>query len=137
MFFASEALKPNPTVALFMARTVILDLETSSLEADAGIIVGAGLMPEQGRAEYFPVQRTDDEKNVIGKLVKRLQDFDIVVTWNGRFFDIPFLTTRLLNHNLDPRLITGKRHIDLNEVVKNRLKLTFTYLDHVLSLIHI
>lgn len=114
-----------------MARSVILDLETSSLEADAGVIVGAGIMSEQGRAEYFPVRRSDEEKSVIGKLVGRLQDFDFVVTWNGRYFDVPFLTTRLLSHGLDPRAITGKRHIDLNEVVKSRLKLTFTYLDHV------
>ena len=113
------------------AKTVILDIETSSLEADAGVVVGAGLISEQGRAEYFPVRRSSEEKNVLVKLVQRLEDFDLVVTWNGRFFDIPFLTTRLLSHNLDPRPVASKRHIDLNEVVKNRLKLTFTYLDHI------
>jgi uncharacterized protein YprB with RNaseH-like and TPR domain len=112
-------------------KAVILDIETSSLEADAGVVVGAGLMPEKGQAEYFPVRRTGEEKNALLKLVEHLQDFDLVVTWNGRFFDIPFLTTRLLSHNLDPRPIATMRHVDLNEVVKNRLKLTFTYLDHV------
>lgn len=112
-------------------KAVILDIETSSLEADAGVVVGAGLLSDKGRAEYFPVRRTGEEKNVLVKLIRRLQEFDLVVTWNGRYFDIPFLTTRLLSHNLDPRPIVGKRHIDLNEVVKNRLKLTFTYLDHV------
>lgn len=109
----------------------ILDIETSSLEADAGVVVGAGLISEKGQAEYFPVRRTTEEKNVLVKLVERLQAFDVVVTWNGRFFDIPFLTTRLLSHSLDPRPVAMMRHVDLNEVVKNRLKLTFTYLDHV------
>ena len=113
------------------ARAVILDIETSSLEADAGVVVGAGLMGENGRADYFPVRRTDEEKGVLVKLVERLGEFGLVVTWNGRFFDIPFLTTRLLSHGLDPRPIASKRHVDLNEVAKNRLKLTFTYLDHV------
>lgn len=113
------------------SKVVILDIETSSLEADAGVVVGAGLIPEKGQAEYFPVHRTSEEKNALVKLVERLQKFDIVVTWNGRFFDIPFLTTRLLSHNLDPRPVASMRHVDLNEVVKNRLKLTFTYLDHV------
>ncbi len=112
-------------------KLVILDIETSSLEADAGIVVGAGIMSENGRAEYFPVRRTGEEKNVLVKLVQRLNEFEIVTTWNGRFFDIPFLTTRLLAHSLDPRPFIRMRHIDLNEVVKNRLKLTFTYLDHV------
>ncbi len=112
-------------------KAVILDIETSSLEADAGVVVGAGLIPEKGEAEYFQVRRTSEEKNALVKIVERLNDFEVVVTWNGRFFDIPFLTTRLLDHNMDPRPVFDKRHIDLAEVVKNRLRLTFTYLDHV------
>ena len=113
------------------SKVAILDIETTSLEADGGIVVGAGLISEKGQAEYFPVRRTGEEKNVLVKFVKHLRAFDVVVTWNGRFFDIPFLTTRLLNHGLDPRPVAMMRHLDLNEVVKNRLKLTFTYLDHV------
>jgi uncharacterized protein YprB with RNaseH-like and TPR domain len=54
-----------------------------------------------------------------------------MVTWNGRGFDIPFLTTRLMKHGLDPRPFLRKPHIDLADVVKSRLRLTFTYLDHV------
>ncbi len=112
-------------------KVLILDIETSSLEADGGIIVGAGLIPEKGQAEYFQVKRTADEKEVLTKLAKRLEGCDVIVTWNGRSFDIPFLTTRLLKQNMDPRLVAAKRHIDLIEVVKSRLRLTFTYLDHV------
>jgi len=112
-------------------RAVILDIETSSLEADGGIVVGAGLAPEKGRSEYFQVKRSREEGTVLSKLAQRIQSYDVLVTWNGRGFDIPFLTTRFLKHGLDPRPISSKRHIDLNEVVKNRLRLTFTYLDHV------
>src|SRR5213593_775188 len=113
------------------SKAVILDIETSSLEADAGVMLGAGLLPENGRAEYFGVKRTRDEKDALAKVVSRLTPFDVIVTWNGGSFDIPYLTTRLLSHGLDPRTVIGKRHIDLNEVVKRRLRLTFTYLDHV------
>ncbi len=112
-------------------KVAILDIETSSLEADAGIVVGAGLTSENGAAEYFQARHTAEEKSTLVRLTKRLQGYDIIVTWNGRSFDIPFLTTRLLKHNMDPRLVAGKRHIDLNEVVKSRMRLTFTYLDHV------
>ncbi len=112
-------------------KVAILDIETSSLEADGGILVGAGLMPERGRGEYFQVKRTTGEKEALVKLARRLESCDVVVTWNGRSFDIPFLTTRLLKNNLDPRPVASKRHIDLNEVVRSRLRLTFTYLDHV------
>jgi uncharacterized protein YprB with RNaseH-like and TPR domain len=76
-------------------------------------------------------KRTSEEKSLLLKLVKRLESYDVMVTWNGRSFDIPFLTTRLMKHGLDPRSVLRKSHIDLADVVKGRLRLTFTYLDHV------
>ena len=114
-----------------MPKVVILDIETSSLEADAGIMVGAGLMPESGPGEYVGVRRTAEEKTILSRLMSRLSSYEVIVTWNGRGFDLPYLTTRLLSHGLDPRPLTGKRHVDLNEIVRSRLRLTFTYLDHV------
>jgi len=112
-------------------RITILDLETSSLEADAGIIVGAGLITETGKSEYLQARKTSEERPLLAKLVQRLDSFDVIVTWSGRGFDIPFLTSRLLKHRMDPRPVLRKMHLDLNEVVKSRLRLTFTYLDHV------
>jgi len=112
-------------------RIVILDIETSSLEADAGIVVGAGLLPETGKSEYFEAKRTDQEKGLLVNLLKRLEGYDVIVTWSGRGFDTPFLTTRFLKHGLDPVPLFSKIHLDLNEVVRSRLRLTFTYLDHV------
>src|SRR5713226_3427813 len=112
-------------------RIAILDIETSSLEADAGIVVGAGLLLETSKSEYFEAKRTDQEKGLLVKLLKRLEVCDVVVTWSGRGFDIPFLTTRLLKHGLNPLPLLAKTQLDLNEVVRSRLRLTFTYLDHV------
>lgn len=128
----AEGLSPaSERVEIMPARAVILDIETTSLEADGGIVVGVGLAPEKGKSEYLQVKRSRDEAAVLSRLTQRLQSYDVLVTWNGRGFDIPFLTTRLLKNGLDPRPISSKRHIDLNEVVKSQLRLTFTYLDHV------
>src|SRR5436309_14238438 len=113
------------------AKIVILDIETTSLEGDAGVLVGVGLMSDAGRGEYLEARRTNEEKALLSKLSKRLESFDVLVTWNGRSFDIPFLTTRLMLHRLDPRSILRQSHIHLADVVKSRLRLTFTYLDHV------
>ena len=112
-------------------RISFLDLETSSLEADAGIVVGVGLMNETGKSEYLEAKGTADEKALLTKLLKRLESIDVIVTWSGRGFDIPYLTTRMLKHSMDPRPVLSKLHLDLNEVVRSRLRLTFTYLDHV------
>jgi uncharacterized protein len=112
-------------------KIVILDIETTSLEGDSGTLVSVGLMSDVGRSDYLEAKRTSYEKALLLKLVKRLENYDVMVTWNGRSFDVPFLTTRLMKHGLDPRPILRKSHIDLADVVKSRLRLTFTYLDHV------
>src|SRR5207245_3845973 len=109
-------------------RIVILDIETSSLEADAGIVVGAGLLPEAGKSEYLDAKRTDQEKGLLVKLLNRLEAYDVIVTWSGRGFDTPFLTTRLLKHGLDPLPLLSKMHLYLIEVVRYRLSITLSYL---------
>jgi uncharacterized protein len=113
------------------AKIAILDIESTSLEGDAGVLIGAGLISDAGRSEYLEARKTSEERSLLLKLGKRLESFDVIVTWNGRSFDLPFLTTRLMKHELDPRPILRKSHIDLADVVKSRLRLTFTYLDHV------
>src|SRR5712691_11225490 len=113
------------------AKVVILDIETTSLEADAGVLVGAGLMSDAGRGEYLEARRTSDEKSLLSKLSNRLESYDVMVTWNGRGFDIPFLTTRFMKQGLSTRPFLRTSHFDLADVVKSRLRLTFTYLDHV------
>jgi uncharacterized protein len=113
------------------AKIIILDIESTSLEGDAGVLIGAGLISVAGRSEYLEARKTSEERSLLLKLGKRLENFDVLVTWNGRSFDLPFLTTRLMKHGLDPRPILRKSHIDLADIVKSRLRLTFTYLDHV------
>src|SRR5207247_7600886 len=100
-----------------MPRIVFLDLETSSLEADGGIIVGAGVMSEAGESEYFEARRTGQEKPLLSKLLKRLESSEVIVTWSGRGFDIHFLTTRLLKHSMDHRPVLVLMIVDINYVV--------------------
>src|SRR2546425_10777121 len=95
-------------------RIVILDIETSSLEADAGIVLGAGLLPETGKSEYFEAKRTDQEKALLVKLLKRVEAYDATVTWSGRGFDTPFFTTRLLKHGVGPLPIPGQMQPSLD-----------------------
>src|SRR5207245_6537417 len=92
---------------------------------------GAGLLTETEKTEYLESTRTCQEKGLLVKILNRLEAHYVIVTWSGRGFDTPFLTARLLKHGLDPLPLLSKTHLDLNEVVRSRLRLTFTYLDHV------
>jgi hypothetical protein len=55
------------------AKIVILDIETTSLEADAGVLVGVGLMSVAGPREYLEARRTSEEKSLLSKLSKHLE----------------------------------------------------------------
>src|SRR5438093_13520593 len=92
---------------------VILDLETSSLEADAGVVVGAGLITEKSESYYLESRRTGEERDLLVRLAKRLDEYPTIVTWNGRTFDLPFLVMRMLNQGLDSRTILYK-HNDID-----------------------
>jgi len=78
---------------------VYLDIETSSLDADSGMVVAIGYTEGSGPPEIFFVNSFNDEKNVIRKLFEHIKDRSIV-TFNGSRFDIPFLIARGLKYDL-------------------------------------
>ena len=97
-------LHPSPRKALRM-RTVILDIESTSLRADTGFLLCVGLK-EVGRPPRilglrdFPAQDRDDVLTIDSALVKavkhEIETYDYVLGWNSILFDVPFLNDRLL-----------------------------------------
>jgi uncharacterized protein YprB with RNaseH-like and TPR domain len=100
-------------------RVAFLDIESTSLTADSGFIVGIGIM-------------WDDEKwsheFLKGSVI---EGATTIVTWNGLTFDIPMLIARAIIHNIDPTPIILKEHIDLYRYAKKLLKLSEYSLDAV------
>ena len=106
-----------------------LDLETSNLDADYGIIL-CGAIKEDGVAKSH-VFRIDDSPNykaepwndewVCHQISQLTQQFDIIFTWNGARFDVPFLNTRLVKHGLPP--MPRKLHKDLLYTSRYQLRL--------------
>lgn len=77
-------------------KTAILDLETSSLFADTGILLCAVIKqygtkdkPVVIRADQFPEWKTNraNVEPCVSATLKALEDFDIYVAHNGQFFD--------------------------------------------------
>lgn len=87
---------------------IYLDLEMSNLDADFGQVLCGVIKAENGKAKVFrfdeqrkydPVKRPqymDAELVVAIRDEIESHDGDIVVTWNGKKFDLPFLDARLL-----------------------------------------
>jgi len=78
---------------------IFLDIETTSLEADTGIIVAIGLGYENQDNEIFYSNSHEEEENIIKRVFDIIQNNEII-TFNGTRFDIPFLLTRGLKYDL-------------------------------------
>ncbi|MEM2921117.1 MAG: ribonuclease H-like domain-containing protein, partial [Candidatus Bathyarchaeia archaeon] len=78
---------------------VYLDIETTSLEADSGMVISVGYAIGDSEPTVMSVRSYEDEQRVIANLIDRVKNA-VVVTFNGSGFDIPFLISRGLKYGL-------------------------------------
>lgn len=73
----------------------ILDIETTGLDAARNKFV-LGCLYNKGTGELHQVMAASrgEEVQALGEYLKLLADIDMVVTYNGRHFDLPFLYRR-------------------------------------------
>jgi len=107
-----------------------LDIETSSKTANEGMVIAIGVMtgeePEVRFSDSF-----EEEKRILEWLREKLEECDLVVTWFGTGFDIPFLLSRSLLHNVDLTRLTEMPMLDLYEWSRARLLLSSYSLESV------
>jgi hypothetical protein len=81
-------------------RLLYLDTETTGLAGGTGtyaFLVGAGFFERDSFVvtQYF-LRDLDEEPALIAALARLISDFDGIVTYNGRGFDLPLLETRFV-----------------------------------------
>lgn len=81
--------------------------------------------------QVFFVDSPRREKQILGTLLKAVRKCETIVTFNGRSFDIPFLTSRALVLNLPNPNLLPLRQIDLFERCKTLLRFDRLNLDHL------
>jgi len=109
----------------------LTDIESTALDADIGAFIGGGLMELYGRFSWFYSSNPRIGRKVLCRFLNRLSRYDIMVAWNGRLFDVPFLTARVVRHGVPAEALHRIRHLDLAELVKANLRLARTDLHHV------
>jgi uncharacterized protein YprB with RNaseH-like and TPR domain len=107
-----------------ITRAVFLDTETSGLSGGTGTVaflVGIAGWERQGLAVRQYLLRNYDEEPAllwaVGEVLRRFPDGPVLVTYNGRCFDWPLLTTR----RVMARVVDdwpSPRHLDLLPVVR-------------------
>src|SRR5262249_49678530 len=111
------------------------DIETTSLNADFGIVLCAVVKPSVGRPKVFRADRLNskwkthrsNDSAVIGAIVDELSEYDIWIAHNGNRFDVPFLRTRLAKWNLEA--LPSRKLIDPVFLARNKLKMSYNSLE--------
>lgn len=105
--------------ALGLERAVFLDLETGGLASSPVFL--AGTMHWNGEdfvlRQYF-ARHYAEEATLIRAVAEQVRHFDVLVTFNGKTYDAPFLQARALVHRV--ALALPARHLDLLHPARRR-----------------
>jgi len=99
-----------------LRRVCFLDTETTGLSGGTGtmaFVVGLGFFVEKGFCvrQYF-LRDPGDEPAMIEALAEHLPEFEALVSFNGRAFDVPLLENRFILARTPPPT-AGVPHLDL------------------------
>ena len=84
----------------FRGRAAFLDIETTGLSAEHGIITLIGVLDSEGYTAYAHGENLADFREA-------LERYELIVTFNGATFDLPFI-----EHHFG-RIFGGVAHLDL------------------------
>jgi uncharacterized protein YprB with RNaseH-like and TPR domain len=102
-------------------RMLFLDIETCGLSAAPVFLVGLGMIVERNIVlrQLFARDYTE-ERALLHELGKLIRQFDFLVTFNGKSFDVPFLRDRAVHHRM--RFPDEIPHLDLLWLARRRWK---------------
>lgn len=117
-----------------MTYHLALDLETTALYGNEGIITCYALVGQDDSTSASVIENADEERNLLIQLMKELWSANLrhptlkIITYNGSAFDFPMLVTRFIELNLLQELARFKKnftlplkHLDLYAVAKNNI----------------
>ena len=97
-------------------KTLFLDTETTGLAGGAGtaaFLIGMGYFYENKYiVEQFFMRDYDEEAAMLNLIAEKAANFDMIVTFNGRSFDLPLLETRMILNRIDP-VLNRLKDVDL------------------------
>jgi hypothetical protein len=97
-------------------RTIFIDLETTGLSGGAGTVaflVGCGYFDLGAfQVRQFLLTSYSAERALLGAVAEFFDGTDLIVTYNGKTFDVPVMETRWIFHRMEMPL-DGVPHFDM------------------------
>jgi len=121
--------KPSRYVTGQEKRLGYLDIETTSLKANIGIMLSWAIKTRDTsettsalitKEEIFS---GDYDKRIVEMLCEELNNYDTLLTYYGTRFDIPFIRTRAIDNNIRFPFYREVSHKDLYYQVRSKLRL--------------
>ena len=103
------------------SKIVFWDIETTGLKGDYNSILVSTVKPFGKKPVTFSVQALGNDQKVARETKEFLSEFQTVVTYYGKGFDMPFLNTRLAKWKQRP--VDPMYHLDLYFSLKPKLLL--------------
>jgi uncharacterized protein YprB with RNaseH-like and TPR domain len=104
-------------------RILYLDIESTSTKADVGRIIAIGVLSDETPEVRFSGTH-EGERDLLEWLSEKIEGADLIVTWYGSGFDIPFILSRSLVHGVDLTGLAEVPMLDLCEWSKANLLLS-------------
>lgn len=114
-----------------------LDIETDGLKADFGTILSWAIKEKYGDVYWDVITKRelfkekDVDKRLIISLLDTLKDYQIICTYYGTVFDIPWIRTKALHYGLHFPEYGELYHFDLYYLVRSKLNLSRRSLESV------
>ena len=107
-----------------------LDIETTGLKANVDIMLSWAIKTRDKDEVLSDVIKKSEVFNgkydyrIVKSLIKALNKYDLIMTYYGTGFDVPFMRTRALDHNLQFPKFRNLSHKDIFYLVRSKLQLT-------------
>ncbi len=123
-----DAISEGSVPACGPEKWAFLDTETTGLAGGSGtyaFLIGVGrITPEGFRVRQFFMREHCEEPSLLQSLADHLQEFDVLVTYNGKTYDQPLLETRYRMSRFRPPF-DRMPHLDLLFGARRLWKLRF------------
>ncbi len=101
-------------------KVVIIDIETTGLVSEKNKVILGGLIgfsEKSSEAIQFFSETKADETLILEKLLPHLTNADVIISYNGEAFDLPFLNKRLIKNGFSTQIPLYKS-FDLYKILR-------------------
>ncbi len=97
-----------------------MDIETTGLSPDHSRFILGGLVvpdPQGKKAIQLLSESNEEEPELIRSYLTELKDIDVLISYNGENFDLPFLNKRMHYHHLSGEALPFYQSLDLYRIL--------------------